>query len=71
MKTLDLPSEMIAIHPNIQTSDQLLTTLLGGIGGLGQQNQPCTRAPSWFALDSENKVKSVYWTLAGVPLVEG
>jgi hypothetical protein len=52
LETLGLSAKVIAVDSNIKTSDEFLTTLLGLVGRLGEQDQTCASAPSWLAVDS-------------------
>lgn len=44
-EALDLSAEVVPVHPDVQAAYQLLATLLGRVGLLGQQDQACAGTP--------------------------
>ncbi len=52
-KAFDLSTKVVTVDTNIESTNQILSTLLGPICRLGKQNQAGTSAPGWLPVQPE------------------
>ena len=45
LEAFDLAAEVVPVHANVETADEVLTPFLGRVGRLGQEDQSGARAP--------------------------